>query len=60
MPGGVYHVTNRGVDRTDIVRDDTDRQQWYRLFTRVAIRCHWRESNNTMSEELPADSHNGS
>ena len=24
MPGGVYHVTNRGVDRTNIVRDDTD------------------------------------
>ena len=42
MPGGVYHVTNRGVDRTNIVRDDTDREQWYRLFTRAAIRCHWR------------------
>lgn len=42
MSGGVYHVTNRGVDRTEIVRDDKDREQWYRLFTRAANRCHWR------------------
>ncbi|MFM9963956.1 MAG: helix-turn-helix domain-containing protein [Planctomycetaceae bacterium] len=42
MAGGVYHVTNRGVDRTDIVRNDADREQWYRYFTRAAVRCHWR------------------
>lgn len=38
IPGGVYHVTNRGVDRSDIVRDDHDRREWFRLFHRVAMR----------------------
>ena len=28
MAGGVYHVTNRGVDRRDIVSDDVERQKW--------------------------------
>ena len=42
MVGGVYDVTNRGVDRRDIVRDDHDRHEWFRLFNRVATRCRWR------------------
>ena len=42
IPGGVYHVTNRGVDRADIVRDDDDRREWFRLFHRVAVRCGWQ------------------
>ena len=42
LRGGVYHVINRGVDRTNIVRDDDDRHEWWRLFNRVALRCGWR------------------
>ncbi len=42
FPGGVYHVTNRGVDRTEIVRDDDDRKEWFRLFHRIAIRNRWQ------------------
>ncbi|HUG93402.1 MAG TPA: transposase, partial [Planctomycetaceae bacterium] len=39
---GAYHVTNRGLERRDIVRDDSDRREWYRLFDRAAKRCGWR------------------
>ena len=42
LVGGLYHVTNRGVDHCDIVRDDDDRHEWFRLFNRVATRCGWR------------------
>ena len=42
IANGVYHVTNRGVDRTDIVRDDDDRREWFRLFQRIAIRSRWQ------------------
>ena len=42
LPGGLYHVTNRGVDRMDIVRNDDDRREWFRLLNRVATRCGWR------------------
>lgn len=42
FPGGVYHVFNRGVLQQDIVRTDSDRQEWFRLFDRVAKRCGWR------------------
>ena len=42
MAGGLYHVTNRGVDRRDIVSDDEDCRAWFRLFNRVALRCGWR------------------
>jgi putative transposase len=42
IAGGVYHVINRGVDRVNIVRDDRDRKEWFRLFDRVATRCGWR------------------
>ncbi len=39
---GVYHVMNRGAQRSDIVRDDDDRREWLRLLGRVARRCTWR------------------
>ena len=42
MPDGVYHIMNRGVAKSDIVRNDQDRQDWFRLFQRVALRCGWR------------------
>jgi REP element-mobilizing transposase RayT len=42
MPGGVYHVTTRGWERRDVVRDDEDRASWLRLLDRVAARCNWR------------------
>ena len=42
LAGGLYHVTNRGVDRMNIVRDDDDRHEWFRLLNRVATRCGWR------------------
>lgn len=34
----IDYVLNRGVDRSDIVRDDEDRHEWFRLFNRVAKR----------------------
>ena len=40
--GGVYHVTARGWERRDVVRDDQDRAAWVRLLDRVALRCGWR------------------
>jgi putative transposase len=39
---GLFHITNRGVDRRDIVRDDQDRDCWFRLLDRVASRLGWR------------------
>jgi REP element-mobilizing transposase RayT len=39
---GVYHVTNRGLERREIVRTDRDRNTWLRLLHRVATRCDWR------------------
>jgi REP element-mobilizing transposase RayT len=42
LPDGVYHVMNRGVLKSDIVVDDQDRGEWFRLFHRVAVRCGWR------------------
>lgn len=42
LAGGLYHVTNRGVDRRDIVCDDADRREWFRLFNGVALRYGWR------------------
>jgi REP element-mobilizing transposase RayT len=40
--GGVYHVTTRGWEHRDIVRDDDDRTTWLRLLGRVALRFDWR------------------
>ena len=35
IPGGVDHVTNRGVDHADIVRDDDDWCEWLGLTVSV-------------------------
>jgi REP element-mobilizing transposase RayT len=42
VPGFLYHVTNRGIERRKIVRNDDDRRTWFRLLDRVATRCQWR------------------
>ena len=42
VANGVHHVTQRGLDRRNIVLDDDDRSHWWRLFERVARRCCWR------------------
>jgi putative transposase len=39
---GVYHVTQRGLERRNIVLCDDDRQDWFRLLDRHATRCQWR------------------
>ena len=42
IPDGVYHVTNRGLERRAVVRDDDDRVRWHDLLDRVAKRRRWR------------------
>ncbi|HLQ44908.1 MAG TPA: transposase [Planctomycetaceae bacterium] len=42
VAGSVHHVTNRGIERRDIVRDDKDRQEFVRLLGRIAARHRWR------------------
>ncbi len=42
LANGVYHVTNRGVDRRDIVTDDQDRQKWLYCLGDAATRYGWR------------------
>jgi REP element-mobilizing transposase RayT len=42
FPNGLYHVTNRGLERRAIVSDDEDRWSWFRLLGRVATRFQWR------------------
>ena len=39
---GVYHVTQRGLEKRRIVIDDQDRREWLRLFHRQATRFGWR------------------
>ena len=38
----LHHVTNRGLERRDIVRNDLDRCEFLRLLDRIAIRHRWR------------------
>jgi putative transposase len=38
-PGGFYHVTARGNDRREIVRDDFDREAFVVRLARAAVRC---------------------
>jgi REP element-mobilizing transposase RayT len=38
FPGGLYHVTVRGVDRRRIVRDDIDRELWEALLGRAIVK----------------------
>jgi len=42
FPDGVYHVTNRGVDRRNIVIDDHDRWNWQDRLAEAAQRFGWR------------------
>ncbi len=42
MENGLYHVTARGWERRGIVKSDRDREDWLRLFDRVARRSNWR------------------
>jgi len=42
IASGEYHVTCRGLERRDIVRDDTDRARWLSLLGKVADRREWR------------------
>ena len=42
LPDGVYHVTNRGLEGRDIVRDDGDRRKWLALLDSTARRRAWR------------------
>lgn len=37
IPGGVYHVMNRGVNRADIVRVDEERHEWFRFFCSASL-----------------------
>lgn len=39
---GVYHITNRGLERRNIVADDQDRRAWLRLLDRISRRYGWR------------------
>ena len=39
---GLYHVTQRGLEKRDIVADDHDRQEWLRLLHRQATQRGWR------------------
>jgi REP element-mobilizing transposase RayT len=40
--GGVYHVTNRGVDHRDIVTDHEERRKWLYCLGDAAARYGWR------------------
>jgi REP element-mobilizing transposase RayT len=42
IENGLYHVTNRGLERRNIVRDDNDRHEWIRLLARTVRRRRWR------------------
>ena len=42
LANGLYHVTARGWERRVIVDSDRDREDWLRLFDRVATRSNWR------------------
>lgn len=42
IKNGIYHVTSRGWERRVLVRDDRDRQEWFKLLDRVVVRCGWR------------------
>ena len=42
IENGIYHVTARGWERRVLVRDDRDREEWFKLLDRVVIRCGWR------------------
>lgn len=41
-PGGIVHVTSRGVDRRSIFEDDRDRESFLSLLSLAIVRFHWR------------------
>lgn len=41
FPGAVYHVTSRGDEQADIVRNDDDRQRWRQGLSITVIRHGW-------------------
>ncbi|MFN2239748.1 MAG: transposase, partial [Thermoanaerobaculia bacterium] len=40
-PGSIHHITSRGVDRCDIVRDDADRAAFAPLLAQIVAQRHW-------------------
>jgi REP element-mobilizing transposase RayT len=42
IANGIYHVTTRGLERHDIVRDDRDRRRWTEMLDIAATRHSWR------------------
>jgi len=42
IPDGIYHVTARGLERRQIVRDRVDRKKWTERLGQVAKRRDWR------------------
>ncbi|HUP49977.1 MAG TPA: transposase [Thermoanaerobaculia bacterium] len=42
FPGAIWHITSRGNERRDIVRDDDDRLRFVRLLRRVVDDRGWR------------------
>jgi putative transposase len=41
VPGGVYHVTSKGVARSPLFRDDEDRERFLDLLGKVVARHDW-------------------
>jgi REP element-mobilizing transposase RayT len=41
VPGGLYHVTARGNERCDIVRDDRDRFAFVALLAKIVLERQW-------------------
>ncbi len=41
FPGALWHVTSRGNERRDIVRDDDDRRRFVSLLAHVVTESHW-------------------
>ncbi|HKB80204.1 MAG TPA: transposase [Thermoanaerobaculia bacterium] len=41
FPGGLYHVSSRGILRHDIVRDDSDREAFVQLLGECVARFEW-------------------
>ena len=42
IENGIYHITSRGWERRLLLRDDGDREHWFELLDRVAVRLGWR------------------
>lgn len=42
FPGALFHVTSRGNERREIVRDDADRRRFVKLLARVVRERRWR------------------